>query len=78
MIQLYDNDTGAPLGSITEEQLQFLVDQLEEESPDDQNYYINGSTLDAFEEAAAAPALLALLRKALGEREEMEIRWARS
>jgi hypothetical protein len=31
MIQLHDKDTGAPLGSITEAQLQFLIDQLEEE-----------------------------------------------
>src|SRR5438034_847946 len=58
MIQLYDKDTGAPLGAITEEHLQFLADQLEEESPEDQDYYINEPTLDAFEEAGAAPALL--------------------
>ena len=78
MIQLYDKDTGAPLGALTEEQLQFLADQLEEESPEDQDYYINAPTLDAFEEAGADPALLALLREALGEREEMEIRWTRA
>ena len=78
MIQLYDKETGASLGTITEEQLQFLVDELEEESSEDQDYYINEPTLDAFEEAGADPALVALLRKALGEREEMEIRWARS
>jgi len=78
MIQLYDKDTGAALGAISEEQLQFLADQLQEESPQDQDYYLNEPTLDAFEEAGADPALLTLLRKALGEREEMEIRWARS
>ncbi len=78
MIQLYDNETGAPLGAITEEQLRFLTDQLEEESPEDRDYYLNEPTLEAFEEAGADPALLTLLRKALGEREEMEIRWARS
>jgi hypothetical protein len=78
MIQLYDNETGAALGAITEEQLQFLVDQLEEESAEDRDYYINETTLEAFEEAGADPALLGLLRKALGEREEMEIRWVRS
>ena len=78
MIQLYDKETGAPLGAISEEQVQFLVDQLEEESPEDQDDYINEPTLDAFEEAGADPALLVLLRKALGDREEIEIRWARS
>ena len=62
MIQLYDRETGASLGAITEEQLQFLADQLEEESPQDQDYYINEPTLDAFEEAGADPALVALLQ----------------
>ena len=35
MIALRDKDTGADLGTITEEQLQFLVDQLEEEYAED-------------------------------------------
>jgi hypothetical protein len=78
VVQLYDKETGAPLGAITEEQLQFLADQLEEESPDDQEYYVNEPTLDALGEAGGDPALLALLRTAMGERHEMEIRWARS
>ena len=77
MIELVDNDTGAPIGAITETQLQFLVDQLEEESADDTDYYINRETLDMFEERGAEPALLALLRGALGAREDMEIRWQR-
>ncbi len=36
MPKLYDKDTGAWLGTITEEQLQFLIDQLKEESSEDQ------------------------------------------
>ena len=43
MIHLKNKETGAPLGDITEEQLQFLVDQLEEESETDADYYINQS-----------------------------------
>jgi len=78
MIHLYDAGTGAPLGTITEEQLKFLMDQLEEESTQDQDYYINQETLDLFEEAGADPALLALLRRALGDRKEMDIRWERT
>jgi processive 1,2-diacylglycerol beta-glucosyltransferase len=77
MIHLQDKDTGAAIGTITEEQLQFLVDQLEEESRDDQDYYINTATLDLFEERGADKALVALLRSALGGRTEMEIRWSR-
>jgi processive 1,2-diacylglycerol beta-glucosyltransferase len=78
MIRLYDNESGAPIGEIDEAQLQFLVDHLEEESPDDRDYYVDGPTLDAFAEEGADAALLALLRKALGERDDMEIRWTRT
>ena len=78
MIQLYDHQTGSALGTITEEQLQFLLDQMEEEFTQDQDYHIDPPTLDMFEDAGADAGLLALLRQALGAREEMEIRWARS
>jgi len=78
MIQLQDAESGAPIGPITDAQLQFLIDRLEEESPDDRDYYINRETVDGFEEEGADPVLVALLRKALGEREEMEIRWTRT
>ena len=77
MVKLYDKDTGAWLGTITEEQLQFLLDQLEEESSEDRDYYINDATLESFEEAGADPALIKVLRAALNGRTEMEIRWSR-
>ena len=78
MTQLYDNDTGNALGVITDAQLEFLIAQLEEESPEDQDYYINRDTLDIFEGSGADAGLMALLRAAMGDREEMEIRWSRS
>ena len=78
MIQLHDKDTGVWINNITEEDLQFLSDQLEEESSDDQDYYINETTLDMFEEAGADKALVLLLRGALNGRTEMEIRWSRT
>jgi processive 1,2-diacylglycerol beta-glucosyltransferase len=77
VIELLDNDTGASLGTISDAQLQFLVDQMEEESAADTDYYVSRDTLDVFEEQSADPALIALLRRALGEREGMEIRWER-
>ena len=49
MIQLYDKDTDARIGSITEDNLRFLIDQLEEESGDDQDYYFTEATLDLLE-----------------------------
>ena len=66
---------GKQFDDLTEEQLQFLIDQLEEESLTDQDYYINASTLDHFEEAGADPALLSMLKNALGDNDSMDIRW---
>jgi hypothetical protein len=77
MIHLFDDETGAPVGTITEDQLQYLTDQLEQESAEDTDYYIKRDTLDIFEQDGADPALLRVLRTALGTREEMEIRWER-
>jgi len=77
MVQLHDNDTGALVGTITDDQLQFLLDQLEEESQEDTDYYIDEATLDLLDEGGADPKLMAVLRKALGSRTEMEIRWTR-
>jgi hypothetical protein len=77
MIELHDKDSGAAIGAISDEQLQYLVDQLEEESSTDQDYYINQTTLDLFEQRGADPALVRLLRAALKGRTEMEVRWSR-
>lgn len=78
MFQLRDKDTGAALGVISDQQLQFLVDQLEEEAGDDQDYYVNEATIDLLKEAGADDGLLLLLRNALNGRTEMEIRWSRA
>jgi len=76
MITLYDEGTGEAIGEISNEQFQFLVDQLEEESILDQDYSISLMLLAYFEELNADPALVNLLRTALSDREEMEITWS--
>jgi hypothetical protein len=78
MIEILDKQTGRPVGSLSEEQFQFLVDQLEEESATDDDYYLNRATVDILEEQGADPGLVAVLRTALGSAEETEIRWQRS
>jgi hypothetical protein len=75
MIKITDKDTGQFLGEITEDQLQYLVDQLEEEFEGDTDYYFNKDILDVFEERGIEPTLLSFLRRAMGERDEMEIEW---
>jgi len=77
MIEVRDKATGVGIGSISEEQLKFLVDQLEEESATDQDYYINRATIEMFSKRGADEELLKLLTGALGDREDMEIEWSR-
>lgn len=78
MVELYNARTDEKIGTIAESQFQFMVDQLEEESLADQDYYINRETLRMFQRRGADTELLALLADALGERQEMDIRWQRS
>jgi hypothetical protein len=78
MIQLFDKKTGAPLGTLSDDQFQFLADRLEEESSHDDDYYLNRATVDILEEQGADPALVALLRTALGNGDETEVRWSRA
>lgn len=76
-IRLYDNDTGKELGTLTESQLQFLVDQLEEETADDQDYYLNAATLEMLAGRTEDTALIARLKEAMGDRPGIEVRWER-
>ena len=75
MIKLKDKDTDNIIGTIDEQQLQFLIDQLEEETSDDQDYYINEGTLEMFEQNGIDQKLLEMLKGALGSRDDMEIVW---
>ena len=77
MINLYDAVTGQRIGSITVEQLQFLIEQLEEESLEDRDYAITRMTVDYLESQGGDSDLIALLRQALGGQEEVTIRWSR-
>jgi hypothetical protein len=70
MILLYSQ-----VGEISEEQLDFLVDNLEEEWPEDRDYYINRPMLEMLKQRGADPMLVRLLTDALGDREEVDILW---
>jgi processive 1,2-diacylglycerol beta-glucosyltransferase len=76
-ITLYDNDSDAALGVISENDLQFLIDNLEEETSDDRDYYLRPETVAMLGERQGSPALMELLQAALGDREGIEIRWQR-
>jgi len=77
MIDLYNAATDQLLGSITEPDLQVLADALEEESLQDQDYYIDAATIDLVADGKATDHLVHLLRSALGSADGIDIRWAR-
>ncbi len=78
MIVLRDKEDGREIGAISEAQLKMLVDAFEEESSRDQDYYVDGATLDYLaEQTPGSEDLVALLRGALGAREGMDIAWQR-
>ncbi|HLF71029.1 MAG TPA: galactosyldiacylglycerol synthase [Dehalococcoidia bacterium] len=70
MILLY-----AKAGEITEDQLDFLIDNLEEEWSDDRDYFLNREMVNALAQKGADAALLALLQNAMGDKDEVDILW---
>ena len=77
MIDVYNNETNILIGSITDGDLKVLTDAFEEESADDQDYFIDEATIDMLGDGRATEHLMALLRKALGTAEGVDIRWER-
>lgn len=76
-VKLYDTETGEQRATISEEQLQLLIDLLEEETLIDRDYYFEAATLEYLERNGADPELLSVLRSALAGRDGAELRWER-
>ena len=70
MIYLY-----AKVGELTEDQLDVLIDNLEEEWTDDRDYYINRAMIDMLQAKGADTGLLNMLRAAIGDKEDVDILW---
>ncbi len=77
MIQLRNKETSSLLGSISDEDLQFLIDNLEEEWKEDADYYLNRTTLDMLKSQGASVPLMSLLETAMGDKDSIEIEWSR-
>ncbi len=75
MIKLYDGDTDAEVGEITEAQLEVLAENLVEETLDEFSYNITPDAIASLESGGADPQLVAILRRALGTRTSMELRY---
>lgn len=78
-INLYHDQTGVLLGTITPAQFQVLVDHLEHEGTLDDTYYMNQTTIEMLRERGADEALLDMLSAAIvGDDDgEAEVRWVR-
>lgn len=74
-IRVTDKSNGAMLGTISKEELHFLIEQLEEESSHDSDYFIDQTTVDILEEAGGSASLVAMLRAAVGSSEGIDIAW---
>jgi len=77
MITLRDKETGAILGKVSDDEFLFLAARLEQESPGDRDYFITRDLLESLAEQGMPATLRALLKAALGDRQEMDIEWAR-
>jgi processive 1,2-diacylglycerol beta-glucosyltransferase len=75
MIQLFDKQTDRKLGEISEGELVFLIDQLEEEGMHDRDYYIDAATVDFLARQGGSTSLITMLRRALGASDGIDIRW---
>jgi hypothetical protein len=75
MVRLFDSDSDTPIGEITEAQLDFLQEELIEESIDSYTYNLSPAALDSLENSGGDPVLMTMLRKALAGRSSMEVRY---
>lgn len=77
MPRLYIEESNIDLGEITEAELRSLLDNLEEESQEDTDYYITPDTLDYLAARGADAKLVAILRQAIGDEDGIDIRWSK-
>ena len=74
MIRVFDNDDDSEIGRITEAQLDFLQEQLIEETLDANTYSVSPATVDSLEMNGADSEVVEMLRKAIGARTSIEMR----
>lgn len=75
MPELYLKDDNRHLGHIGDDELEFLMAQLEEEDSADEDYTIDRMTLDYLKANGLSANLTAVLEQALGDKDEVEIRY---
>jgi len=74
-VELFDGGTGSPLGTLSPAEFAWLSRHLVRESDDDRDYWVDSATLDMLERQGADEKVLQLLRRALGSRDGVNVRW---
>lgn len=75
MVRLFDNDNEAEIGPITEDQLNFLQEELVEETLDAYTFSLSPASIESLRKNGGDPDLVTMLRNAIGTRMSMEIRY---
>jgi len=75
MIKLYDAERDTEVGEIGEPELERLMEELVEETLDEYTWNVTPAAIESLESGGADPALIAMLRRALGSRTSMELRY---
>jgi hypothetical protein len=75
MPTLYDQSNDRRLGRISQQDLELLIEQLEETSRGDRDYYVDNPTFLRLTEAGASATLLDAIKMALDLSGEADIRW---
>lgn len=73
--RLIDIEHDNEIGVVTEDQVQFLIDNLEEEGFEDQDYYIDPESLSFLAENGCDKELLTMLADALEDRVNIDVRY---
>ena len=76
MPALREKDSGRLIGRISDEDVRFLIDELEEESSDDREYFIDEATIQMLEDDGGSDSLISLLRDAVADQSEgLKVEW---
>lgn len=77
-VRISDKSNGRMIGEISDQDFQFLVDQLEEESSRDTDYFVDQATVEILQAAGGSASLVSLLTAAVGSTDGVDITWQRS
>lgn len=78
MAKLIDKETKKLMGDISEQDLRFLIDHLEEEGEGDEDYYIDRDMLEFLKENGLPESLAKMIDTAIGTKEGIEITFEQS